>query len=56
MLNFGTTTAKIALFWSLVYSAFATIADFVLAALWGAGGTIIAIAAQGARGSDFQEL
>jgi hydroxylaminobenzene mutase len=54
MLNFGTTTARIA-FWSLVYSAFATIAGFVLAALWGAGGTIIAIAAQGARGSDFQE-
>jgi (hydroxyamino)benzene mutase len=54
MLNLGTATARIA-FWFLVYSAFATIARFVLAALWGAGGTIIAIAAQGACGSDFQE-
>ena len=54
MLKFGTTAARIA-FWFLVYSAFATIAGFVLAALWGASGTIIAIAAQGARGSDFQE-
>ena len=54
MLKFGTATARLA-FWFLVYSAFATIAGFVLAALWGAGGTIIAIAAQGGRGSDFQE-
>src|SRR5256885_13713273 len=54
MLKLGTTAARIA-FWFLVYSAFATIAGFVLAALWGAGGSIIPIAAQGARGSDFQE-
>src|SRR5215475_15167608 len=54
MLNFGTTAARIA-FWFFVYSAFATIAAFVLAAFWGAGGSIIPIAAQGARGSDFQE-
>jgi hydroxylaminobenzene mutase len=54
MLRCGTTAAKIA-FWLLIYSAIATIAGFVLAALWGAGGTIIPIAAQGARGSDFQE-
>jgi hydroxylaminobenzene mutase len=54
MLAVGTTAARTA-FWFLVYSAFATIAGFVLAALWGAGGTILAIAAQGARGSDFQE-
>jgi hydroxylaminobenzene mutase len=54
MLKFGTTTAKIA-FWFLVYSAFATIAGFILAALWGAGGSIMPIAAEGARGSDFQE-
>jgi hydroxylaminobenzene mutase len=54
MLKFGTTAARIA-FWFLIYSAFATIAAFVLAALWGAGGSIIPIAAQGARGSDFQE-
>jgi hydroxylaminobenzene mutase len=54
MLRFGSTAARIA-FWLLVYSAFATIAGFVLAALWGAGGSIMPIAAQGARGSDFQE-
>ena len=53
-LKFGTAAARIA-FWFLVYSAFATIAGFVLAAFWGAGGSIIPIAAQGARGSDFQE-
>src|SRR5262249_50683797 len=54
MLKLGTIAARIA-FWFLVYSAFATIAGFVLAALWGAGGSIMPIAAQGARGSDFQE-
>jgi hydroxylaminobenzene mutase len=42
-------------FWTLVYSTSATIAVFVLAALWRAGATIIPIAAEGARGSDVQE-
>ena len=54
MLNLGTAAARIA-FWFLVYSALATIAGFIIAALWGAGGSIMPIAAQGARGSDFQE-
>jgi hydroxylaminobenzene mutase len=54
MLELGTAAARIA-FWFLVYSALATIAAFGVAALWGAGGSIIPIAAQGARGSDFQE-
>jgi len=54
MLKFGTAAARIA-FWFLVYSALATIAAFILAALWGAGGSIMPIAAIGARGSDFQE-
>jgi len=54
MLKLGTTGARIA-FWFLVYSALATIAGFIIAALWGAGGSIIPIAAQGARGSDFHE-
>jgi len=54
MLDLGVTVARIA-FWFLVYSALATIAAFVIAALWGAGGSIMPIAAQGARGSDFQE-
>jgi (hydroxyamino)benzene mutase len=53
-LRLGTTTARIA-FWFLVYSALATISGFIIAALWGAGGSIIPTAAQGARGSDFQE-
>ena len=55
LLNLGTTAARIA-FWFLVYSALATIAAFIIAALWGAGGSIMPIAAQGARGSDFQEM
>lgn len=54
MLALGTSAAKIA-FWFLVYSALATIAGFVVGALWGAGGSIMPIAAQGVRGSDFQE-
>ena len=54
MLRLGTTSARVA-FWFLVYSALATIAGFVVAALWGAGGSIMPIAAQGARGSDLQE-
>ena len=54
-LNLGTTAARIA-FWLLVYSALATIAAFVVAALWGAGGSIMPIAAQGVRGSDLQEM
>jgi hydroxylaminobenzene mutase len=47
-------SARIA-FWFLVFSSLATIAAFVLAALWGAGGSIFPIASQGARGSDLQE-
>jgi hydroxylaminobenzene mutase len=54
MLKLEAAAARAA-FWFLVYSAFATIAGFILAALWGAGGSIIQIAAQGARGSDLQE-
>jgi (hydroxyamino)benzene mutase len=42
-------------FWFLIYSAFATIAGFAVAALWGAGSSVIPLAAGGARGSDFQE-
>jgi hydroxylaminobenzene mutase len=43
-------------FWFLIYSALATIAGFVIAAILGAGGSIIPIAAAGARGSDAQEM
>ena len=54
MLKLGTTASRVA-FWFLIYSALATIAGFVVAALLGAGGSIIPIAAQGVRGSDLQE-
>lgn len=53
-LRLQATQSRIA-FWFLVYSALATIAAFVIAALWGAGGSIMPIAAQGARGTAFQE-
>jgi (hydroxyamino)benzene mutase len=53
-LDLGTTAARIA-FWFLVYSAFATIAGFVIAGVLGAGSSIMPLAAGGARGSDFQE-
>jgi hydroxylaminobenzene mutase len=42
-------------FWSLVYSDLAIIAAFLLASIWGAGNTIMPLAAGGARGTDFQE-
>jgi (hydroxyamino)benzene mutase len=53
-LDLGTTASRVA-FWFLVYSAFATIAGFVIAGFLGAGGSIMPLAAGGARGSDFQE-
>jgi (hydroxyamino)benzene mutase len=42
-------------FWFFVYSTFATLSPYVLAASWGAGDSIIPLAAGGARGSDVQE-
>jgi hydroxylaminobenzene mutase len=53
-LRLSQTAAAIA-FWTLLYSTAATLLIFVLAALMGAGGSIIPIAAQGARGSATQE-
>ena len=53
-LHLGMTASRIA-FWFLIYSALTTIAAFVLAAVLGAGSSIIPLAAGGARGSDFQE-
>jgi hydroxylaminobenzene mutase len=55
MLHLGVTASRVA-FWFLIYSIFATIAAFLIAGLWGAGSSIIPIAAGGARGSDLQEL
>ncbi|HZZ00031.1 MAG TPA: hypothetical protein VFE36_10685 [Candidatus Baltobacteraceae bacterium] len=42
-------------FWLFVYSAFATLVPYVLAAVWGAGGSTMSLAAGSARGSDLQE-
>jgi hydroxylaminobenzene mutase len=53
-LNLARANAEAA-FWTLLYSTVATLLIFVLAALWGAGASIIPIAAQGARGSETQE-
>jgi (hydroxyamino)benzene mutase len=53
-LNLGTAGARVA-FWFLLYSAVATIAGFLIAGIWGAGSSIMPLAAGRARGSDFQE-
>jgi len=53
-LDLGATAARIA-FWFLIYSALATIAGFVIGGIWGAGNSIMPLAAGSARGSDFQE-
>ena len=50
----GATAARVA-FWFLIYSDLATIAGFLIAAVWGAGNSIMPLAAGSARGSDFQE-
>src|SRR5437016_117336 len=53
-LNLGASASRVA-FWFLVYSDFATIASFLLAAIWGAGNSIMPLAAGAAHGTDFQE-
>jgi hydroxylaminobenzene mutase len=53
-LKLSTTMSRIA-FWFLVYSTFATLVPYVLAAVWGAGNSTIPLAAGVARGSVFQE-
>lgn len=53
-LRLGATTSRIA-FWFFVYSTFATLIPYVLAAIWGAGNSIIPLAAGGARGNLLQE-
>jgi (hydroxyamino)benzene mutase len=51
-----TPVASQVAFWFFIYSAFATMAGFVIGALLGAGGSTFPIAAAGARGSDTQEM
>ncbi len=53
-LSLGTAAAQIA-FWFLLYSDLATVAAFLMAGIWGAGNSIIPLAAGAARGNDFQE-
>jgi hydroxylaminobenzene mutase len=53
-LNLGTTMSRIA-FWLLIYSAFAILAAYVLAAAWGAGNETMPLAAGAAHGRAFQE-
>jgi len=53
-LNLGKTTSGIA-FWTFLYSSFATLIPFVMAALWGAGNSTIPLAAGTAQGSAVQE-
>jgi (hydroxyamino)benzene mutase len=50
----GETTAQIA-FWFLIYSGFAIVIAFLLAAFWGAGNSTMPLAAGPARGTAFQE-
>ncbi len=53
-LKLGATVSRLA-FWLLIYSDFATIAAYVLAAFWGAGNTVMPLAAGAAHGTVFQE-
>jgi len=53
-LNLGATTSRIA-FCFLVYSALAIIAAYVMAGFWGAGNSIMPLAAGSAHGSVVQE-
>jgi (hydroxyamino)benzene mutase len=53
-LNLGAAAASTA-FWFLIYSDFATVAAFLMAGIWGAGNSIMPLAAGAAHGSDLQE-
>ena len=54
-LKFTPATAT-ATFWLLVYGCVAALTSNLLGALWGAGNSIVPIAAGAARGSDLQEM
>jgi (hydroxyamino)benzene mutase len=53
-LNLGATPSRIA-FWTYIYSSFATLVPYVMAAVWGAGNSTIPLAAGTAHGNAFQE-
>jgi len=54
VLHLSALTSAAAL-WLFVYSALATLASYLLAAVWGAGNSTIPLAAGTARGTPFQE-
>lgn len=54
-LRLGVLASRIAL-WLFIYSALATLVPYVLAAIWGAGGSTISLAAGTARGTTLQEM
>lgn len=53
-LKLGVRSSQIA-YWTYIYSCFATLIPFIMAAAWGAGNTTIPQAAGNARGSALQE-
>ncbi len=53
-LNLSARASQIA-FWTYLYSSFATLVPYMMAAAWGAGQSTIPLAAGEARGSDSQE-
>jgi len=53
-LHLGATASWTA-FWLLMYSALAIIASYVMAGAWGAGDTMIRLAAQSGHGGNLQE-
>jgi hydroxylaminobenzene mutase len=54
-LQLTATSSRIA-FWTYLYSSFATLIPYTLAAVWGAGNSTIPLAAGEARGSTLQEI
>jgi hydroxylaminobenzene mutase len=53
-LRLGVAASRIA-FWTYLYSSFATLVPYVLAAVWGAGNSTIPLAAGPAHGTAIQE-
>jgi len=53
-LRLGDAAARVA-FWTYLYSSFATLIPYTLAAIWGAGSATIPLAADGALGNVAQE-
>lgn len=53
-LKLGATATRVAL-WFLVYSLLATIVAFLLAAMWGAGNSVLPLAAGASHGTALQE-